>query len=221
MVAMSDEWPEQAEITDPTGIALLTDLRALRFLMPFLQEVHTLTSAARSLQRSTGAVAYWIPRLLAAGLIEHLGDEARAGRAMPRYRGVARQVVVPFEQVPFDRRVALLDGGRLRVLRRFLDGIDEVLTDSHGYGLGFSNSPDGGMAITMVEDPAASAARSYTDSWATLYLGPDDALALAQELEALVERYASRGGPRRHILHLGLAPDPRFRWRSAEDDLPS
>ncbi len=216
-----DPWAEVHEVTGAEGIELLTNLKALRYLMPFLRQAHTLTSASRELGRSTGAVAYWIPKLHDAGLIVHLGDERRGGRAMPRYRAAAKLLRIPFARVPFDRRVALLDGGRTRVLRRFLDGIDEALADDHGFALGFSSPPGAGVSITMLDDEDPTPVRGYTDGWSGIRLDEDDAKALAQEMEELIERYSNRTGARQYLAHVGLAPDPRFRWRSAVDELPS
>ena len=102
------------------AIDLLADMRGLRMLSPFLRQTHTLTSAARALGRPASSLAHWVPRFVEAGLLERRGEQQRAGVAMPRYRAPARKLVVPFELIPFDTRVRLLDGGRLMVLRRFM-----------------------------------------------------------------------------------------------------
>ncbi len=214
-------WPDRREVTAPEAIRLLTDLKALRYLLPFTAAPHTLTSAAAALGRPVTTVAYWLPRFVQAGLLEHLGDVARAGKPMPRYRAIARQLAVPFASIPFDRRVALLDGGRMRLLRRFLDGIDEAMAGSEAFALGFSGRTDGGMAITMIEEPELMD-RPYTDGWWSLQLDEASAVTLARELEALMEKYGNQTGPgtKRYVTHIGVAPDPRFRWRSADDDFP-
>jgi hypothetical protein len=211
------DWPERADITRPDAIALLTDLRGLRMLSPFLARTHTLTSAARALGRSPSTLAHWVPRFVEAGLLERHGEIQRAGAPMPRYRAPARLLVVPFGLIPFDARVSLLDEGRLAVLRSFFDGLDESLAESPDTGLSFAAFGDSGSVIDLVEPDADRGRRSYTDGWVTLDLDPDDALALAQELEALLRRYSTRNGRRRFVAHAGIAPEPRFRWRSAND----
>jgi len=216
-----DDWPARAEITDPAAVLLLTDLRALKYLTPFLNGAHTLSSAAAALDCSTSTVAYWIPRFVRVGLLVHLGDQARAGMAMPLYRAPAAQLAVPFRALPFDRRVSMIDSGRMRVLRRFLDGLDEAMERDDSLVLGFRSEAPHSFAIAMVEETDEhKLARLYTDGWQTLELTDDDAHQLAIEIEALVERYVGRNGPKRYITHYGVAADARHRWRSATDDIP-
>ena len=199
------------------AVRLLTNLKALRYVMPFTRSAHTLTSAAVEIGKPVTTVAYWLPQMVAAGLIVHLEDVPRAGKAMPRYRAIARELAVPFHAIPFDRRVALLDEGRTRLLRRFLDGVDEAMAASGTFSLGFSGRDGGGMAIGMIDGPD-DGDRAYTDGWTALRLDEAAANAFARELESLLERYGEMTGPKRYIAHVGLAPDPRFRWRSADDD---
>jgi hypothetical protein len=214
-------WPDRAEVTDPTAIAMLTDLRALKFLMPFMSSTHTLTSAAALLGKPPSTVAYWLPRLVACGLLIHRGDLARAGASMPTYRAPARMLTIPYPSIPFDRRVALLDQGRMRILRRFLDGIDEELEAAGRFSISVTADGLTGTIIDLVQTREEGAARRYTDGWRTLELDEPDAVALARELEALITRYQDRHGRHRHVVHVGLVRDPRVRWRSVNDELPS
>ena len=210
-------WPARAEVTDPAAIALLTDLRGLRMLSPFLARTHTLTSAARVLDRPASTLAHWVPRFVASGLLEARGAITRAGAPMPQYRAGARKLVVPYGLIPFDARVRMLDQGRMYLLRRFLDGLDESLAETGATGLSFAAHGETGTVIDLDEDEVDGQARRYTDGWRTISLDDDDALALPREIEAVIERYASRGGRREYVLHAGIAPEPRFRWRSAAD----
>ena len=131
-------WPKRCEITAPEAIALLTDLRGFTFLSPFLSSTHTLTTAARAAKRPVSSMAHWVPRFVETGLLERVGEVRRAGAPMPRYRTPARKLVVPFELIPFDTRVRMLDEGRMRLLRRFMDGMDEELAASKSFGLSFA-----------------------------------------------------------------------------------
>ena len=210
-------WPETRDVTAPDTIDLLTDLRALRYLRPFLRDEHTLTSAATSIGRAPSTLAYWIPRFLRADLLQRIGTTSRAGMAMPRYRATAKQFTVRLAAIPLDRRIALLDEGRLRVMRHFLDGMDEALQTVSDVSLGFSCADDGGTAIRMIE-PQPVRVHTFTDGWITLRLSDQEAVAFADELEALSTKYGGRTSGRAYIAHIGLAPEPRFRWRSADDD---
>lgn len=136
---------------------------------------------------------------------------------MHRYRAIARKLVIPFGLIPFDARVRMLDEGRMRILRRFLDGIDEAIAASNTVGLSFEAFGEQGAAIDLHENDAHRALRSSTDAWRVMELADDDAVAFSRELEALIERYATRGGPRTFVCHVGVAPEPAFAWRSAND----
>jgi hypothetical protein len=215
----NDDRPDRVEVTDPDAIRMLTDLRSLRYLMPFLAGRHTLTSAAAVLDKRPSTLAYWIPRMVACGLLVHVDDEARAGAAMPVYRAPAREFTVPYGSIPIERRVALLDEGRMQVLRRFLDGVDEALESAGGFALSFRGHGDSGTVVDLVEPAQHQRTRTCTDAWRMLTLDEDDAHELADEMEAMIARYAARGGRSRYVVHVGIARNPRFRWRSANDDL--
>jgi hypothetical protein len=166
-------------------------------------------------------MAYWIPRLLRHGLIVHLGDELRAGAPMPVYRAPGQRLTVPFAKLPFDRRVALLDEGRMRVLHRFLDGVDEQMARTDDFSIEFGPSGDRGTSIQMLERPDQRQARDFTDAWMMFSLAEDDARELSRELEELLVKYAAKSGPKTYIVHAGVAMAPRHPWRSAKDPIMS
>ena len=104
-------WPDHFEVTGPRAIELLASRRILRLLNPFMRGAHTLTTAAKAAGRSPSSLAYWVPTLLDAGWLVHLGNEARPGRAMPVYRTPGRRFTVPFALIPFDQRSLSWMGG--------------------------------------------------------------------------------------------------------------
>lgn len=220
-----DPWPQQHQVHDPRAIELLTDLRALRFLMPFSRRAHTLTSAAAELERPPSTLAYWIPRFRRAGLLVEIDRIRRTGASMPLLRTPARELTVAFGDIPIDRRIGLLDTGRIRILHRFLDGVDEALERERGVMLGFSGEEAQSTAIRLIEPggdttkwPWSTAGeRPYTDGWLTMRLDESAARELAGELESLFEKYSARGGRHRYIVHAGVAREPKVRWRSAAD----
>jgi hypothetical protein len=97
--------------------------------------------------------------------------------------------------------------------------LDEALEHDRSMALGFSSDSPNSFAVQMVEADAHRVQRGYTDGWFTLQLDDAGARQLAKEMDELFERYAGRNGPRRYIAHRGIAPDPRHRWRSADDDV--
>ena len=210
-------WTEQITITRPDAVALLADRRAVRFLVPFLRGPRTLTEAAAEVDRPVSTVAYWVPRLVRAGLVEEVDRRERAGRPMRVYRAVAQRLLVPVGSVPLDARVTFLDAGRHRLMRRFLDGVDEELSRWDDAGLRFEAAPGGGLAVNLQPPSSVPARAEWTEGWLVLDLDPDDAAELVAELDALVSRYVGRSGRRRYLVHAGVVREPRHRWRSAAD----
>jgi hypothetical protein len=211
------DWPERAVIKDPAAVDLLTNLNAITVLAPFLREPHTLTSAATVLEKPTSTVAYWIPKLLRSGLLEELPAHARAGMAMRRYRTVGRELLVPLSAMPLDRRVALLDEGRFKLLRRFLDGLDEVLEKNEVNGMLYrAHGEDSPTGLSITAEEGDTAGRRWHDGWLWMRLSDDDAEAFSRDLDELVKRYDGRRRGRKYLVHVGLAPEARHPWRSAE-----
>lgn len=214
--AVDELWADELTITDADAIAMLTDRRALRFLVPFMSAEHTLSSVAAQLEKSPSTVAYWIPRLVRAGLLQQRDTVQRAGRAMPRYRAAALNFVIPYRLVPFDRRVALLDGGRYSVMHKLLDGVDEELARVKDFSLKISATGNGGFAVQTTESALERNRLALTDSWFKIRLTEDDARNFARELDAVYEKYMHRTGSKVYYGHVGLAREPRHNWRSVE-----
>jgi len=139
---------------------------------------------------------------------------------MPVYRTPATELTVPFGAIPFDLRVTLLDQGRMLILNRFLDGLDEAIAESAAFSVGFSARGETGMAMEMIESEQPSLPH-VTDAWMAIELDEPDAEQLALEMDALLVKYARRNGRNRYLVHGGVAPNPRHRWRSAGDPAPN
>ncbi|HRE00487.1 MAG TPA: hypothetical protein PLV68_04255, partial [Ilumatobacteraceae bacterium] len=154
-----------------------------------MRDTHTLTSAATQLKTRASTVAYWLPRLLAAGVIEERGEIKRAGKAMPRYRSVARSFVMSYKQVPIEARIRLFDGGRVDMMNRMLDGLDEELARRPEMRFSVFAPDTATMAITSIDDESTSP-KPFTDSWMSLRLDEADAVEFASRLDALCEEFA-------------------------------
>jgi hypothetical protein len=200
-------------MTAAAAVDLLTRAKALRYLHPFLMAEHTLTTAARAAQLKPTSMAYWLPKFERAGLVGELRRERRAGAAMPVYRAVARRLVVPYAAMPVDRRIALLDSGRERILRRFLDGLDEVMERRREVGFAYS-AAGSGVAIQV---DGIDSGGPYTDAWGPLRLTAGQAASLAAEMEALVAKYQGGTSGSYYVIHAGVVAEPRRRYRSATD----
>ncbi len=197
----------------PDALALLSNLKAVRALFPFLVGEQTLTSAALLAKRRPSSLAYWVPKFVGAGLIEELRRERRAGAPMPVYRAVAKSLVARYHLMPIDERMKLFDDARDHSLRRYFDGLDEAMAREKASSLVFAATDDGVQISSIGEAPR----RTYNEIWRDLRLLEADAVALAEEIEALLAKYAERESRRgkTYLMHAGLAPGAKLRNRSA------
>lgn len=210
------EWPAEYVVRGLRAVDTLLDLKSIRCLGPFLRGPRTLSQAAGELDMSTSTLAYWIKKLEGAGLISRMAPRERAGMPMPRYRAAGQLLFLPFSEVPAGMTSELLDGGRKRLLDRFLDGLDEVLHEAGHSGLQFSASGDSGVEINLREPSDVRTLPPWTDFWGSMHMTREQAYAFADELKQLVERYRSLPPTRsEYIVHIGLAPMPKRRFRSA------
>jgi hypothetical protein len=212
----SETWKSIAVITSPKSVDLLTNRSALPVLEVFLQSEHTLSSAAKQLNRTPSSVAYWIPKLLKAGLIQQIDAIERAGMAMPVYRAIAKEFRVRYALLPVDRRIALFDGARMELLRLYLDGIDEAMQRHSACSVAFSAPKERRLTIQAVFDDAREP-RPFAEQWFVLKLSPEDAVEFKERLHALTAEFDSRGGKKTFVGHIGFVAKPKVRWRSAND----
>ena len=97
----------ERRVTDPAAVQLLWQPRRRLHLRPFLGRSASLAEAARLLGLKKPAMAYWIRRLLALGLIEPAPPGRERGRDVPRYRCVADRLRVSLAQAPLDSQEAV------------------------------------------------------------------------------------------------------------------
>jgi hypothetical protein len=200
-------------VSKPAAVEILTNTKGLRHLRPFMRGEHTLTSAASELEVAASSLAYWVPKFHRAGLVKRVSTRHRAGAPMPVHRAVAQTFILPYAALPVEQRIALLDQGRARILRQFLDGLDEQLERAGETRLVISALPDA-MSIVMDGDERLPSA---VDTWQTLKLSAQDAVTLGAELEALIAKYEGGTGGATYLVHAGITRQPRRRMRSAPD----
>jgi len=209
-------WAHEITITERTTIETLLDLKAMRFCGPFLRGARTLSDAAGELGRPTSTTAYWIGKLERAGVIERLDPVRRNGMAMPRYRARARQLFVPFASIPPGLTTDVMEGGRRRILDQFLDGLDDVFTADRYSGIEFRASGARGVQIEVREPEPDREGMPWVDFWGELHLTREQARELSTDLRTVLGKYRTDGnGPHGYVVHVGVAPAPKRRRRSA------
>jgi hypothetical protein len=198
-------------VRDHLGVDLLLKLASTRCLGPFMRTEHTLGSAAAELEMPASTLAYYVTRFRRAGLVEVLRLEPRAGKPIPVYRATADEFHVPFDAMPPGRRDEFLNGSRARVLDAFTTAITREITRRTDSGLRVQPSPVRGVAIDLIDSDALGDAR-ITEWWGKIRLTDDEALAMRDELQAVVEKYGrdvAGPGRRTFVSMVGLVPEGR------------
>ncbi len=173
----------------------------------------TVAKAAKELGLATNSLLYRVKRFQAAGLLEVVREEKRAGRAVKVYRSAADAFYVPFALTRAETLEALLlelDSSLHALLYR---NIARVMTQAETeLGSWIWRAEEGDVRTRFAAgpnrlfDPLEPNAPSTLLFWSPeVWLGPDDAKALLREMTELIGRYHGRGGRERYLLHLGLS----------------
>ncbi len=88
-------------IDDPVAARLVMDAATREVFGCFLDRDRSVREAADLLERDLDAVLYRVKRLQAAGLLEVVAVQRRAGRPVRRYRAPHPLWFVPFEALPY------------------------------------------------------------------------------------------------------------------------
>ncbi|HEY7628489.1 MAG TPA: hypothetical protein VH761_15560, partial [Ilumatobacteraceae bacterium] len=113
------------------------------------------------------------------------------------------ELFVPMAHVPEHTRLGFIEAGRQRVLDRFAAGMDEELRKDPARGISFKSSGPRSVDVNF-EPPSSERREPWTAFYGTINLTRDEAHALAEDLDELVERYrALDGGPLEVVVHAG------------------
>jgi hypothetical protein len=112
--------PDFHRVETPEQARLLSDPATTRYLEPFLGRERSASEAAAELGVRIDTLLYRIGKFLAAGLLEIVREEPRAGRAIKVYRTVADAFYVPFGLTDFVEHEEQLR-------EQLRDGEDEIL----------------------------------------------------------------------------------------------
>lgn len=206
--------PRPLAVTTAAAAQTLADPARQRLLTPFLGRDCTVAQAAAELGVAPNSLLYRVKRAEAAGLLRVVRETPRAGRTVKVYRSVADAFYAPFALTRAATLEALLAAMEAPCKAAFYRGVAQAMTQAEtevGFIVWrsaenevrtrFAAGPD------RLFDPLAAAAPSALPFWSPeVWLEPDDAKALLGEMVSLIERYHHRGGRRRYLLQLGLAP---------------
>ena len=210
----------------PQGVHILTHLKQRRLLEPFIGEERTLRSVAEQTGTKLNLVHYYAKRFEAARLLRVTREQARRGRAIKFYRGVAEKFFVPYDALAQDtmedQSVAYENPLRELMKKSITQSFGE-LQHAHGgpdiWGRFYERTPTGEFIVNSKPDPDIVAEFdlehallhatpfAFGESWGFTHLGPEEARAFMKELIELRQRFLkSETGQQRYLFHLALAP---------------
>lgn len=198
-------------VRDHLAVDLLLKLSSTRCLGPFMRTEHTLGTAAAELEMPASTLAYYVKRFVRAGLLEVVRLEPRAGKPIPVYRATADEFHIPFDAMPPGRRDEFLNGSRAKVLDAFITAMTREITRRGDSGLRVLPHPVRGVAIDFIEREGLGDA-GITEWWGKVGLTDDEARAMRDELQAVIEKYShdeDAPGRRMYISMVGLVPERR------------
>jgi hypothetical protein len=187
-------------IDHPATAAVFAKPLPRRVLMAFA-EARSMTEAAALVGLPLARIHYHARRLTELGLLRVVRSHKRGGRPIRIYRASARTYFVPLALLP-----ALPQPELARALRAAL----EAQRIAGSAGMLVAAGPEGRITVRHV-----GGAGEGLDAWLSLPLAASQARALADDLRALLARYASaasRGRSRRpYIVRAALAKVREFR----------
>ena len=152
------------------------------------------------------------------GLIAVNSVSQRSGRPVKHYRAISDRFFVPFGIVPEATLEAFLESSGAYFRQEMLKAQSKA---SHEYlslrplghwGLHIGLDPSGHIDVNLSDangngpDLHNPNLPVIADGSPTLHLESDEARALQRELFELIQKYGHRGGSRKYLLHVALAP---------------
>jgi len=190
------EWTPAAdlEITDPAAVEILWHVEKRLNLKPFFGRSADLASAAEQLGVSKTAMSYWIGRLLGVGLIRLVRVEKRGRHRIRHYRCVADRLRVNLNEAPLASYEGVLDDFTQRWHMQARAAMARSLAkQAPDLELCIANTgAAAGLSTTVLPRPGRpTPPDDFIQYWARLWLTEDETKQLANELNALYDRYAA------------------------------
>jgi hypothetical protein len=205
---------EYLRIEEPKIAAALVDPNKQKFFAPFFARETTIAEAARVARVSTLLMYRHVKRFEALGLLKVTRSEARRGRAVQYYQTVAKEFFIPAQVLPLETTLEVVERNAQKL---FLHNLGKTLMNQEeAADLGTRILPsetNPGMAATYIAlkpgenwNPSVVKDVALVETWVNLRVSREEAKALQQELEQIVERFQERSGDGKYLLRLGLTP---------------
>lgn len=182
-------------IANSQAAAIFSSARQRLIVQSLISSELSLGSLARIAKMPMSLLQYHVLKCIAAGLVEVVREQRRAGRAIKYYRATAQSFFVPITYI------TTLPGTSLaRTLRELLDqNLANTLS-----GVEFSHDGQN-PHIVLKKDMARRAAA--IEFWLDLSLGKDDAEEVFASLKAVADRFRDRACDKgaRFLVHLAAA----------------
>jgi DNA-binding transcriptional ArsR family regulator len=166
-------------VESPRAIAMFSRARSRRILLELVARDHSLAELASATGLSLSLLHYHVNRMRALGLVEVTAVGERSGRAVKRYRAVARAFLVPSHLAA--------NSGETALAHELRAGLERDRALQAEAGVTYFVDPDGKHRMTR--SSGAPNPRSF-EVWAALSLSRSQAEALARDVRSLFATYA-------------------------------
>ena len=205
-------------VTDPVQAKALTDVNLIGFVQTFIGQSHSVSEAAQIWKLRVDAAYYRVQQLERLGLIAVTSVSQRSGRPVKHYRAISDRFFVPFGIVPEATLEAILESSGAYFRQEMLKAQSKATHEFFSFhpaghwGLHIGLDPEGHIDVNLsdangnspdLHDPDLPL---IADGSPTLHLEPIEARALRRELFELIQRFSHKGGSRKYLLHVALAP---------------
>jgi len=188
-------WAPAADllVTDPAAVEVLWQADKRRHLKPFLGRAADLATAAAELGIAKPAMSYWIGRLLDVGLIRLVGTHKQGRHVRRSYRCVADRLRVALVEAPLSSYEGVFADFSTRWMGQAHDAMSRSLArQASQLELSIADTGAAGLSTTILPRQGCTAPPDdFLYYWARLWLAPEQAQALAREMDALYERYGA------------------------------
>lgn len=184
----------ELEITDQAAVEILWHIEKRVNLQPFLGRSADLATAAHELNISKTAMSYWIGRLTDVGLIRLVQVEKRGRHRVRHFRCVADRLRVRLHEAPLSSYEGVLDDFTQRwQIQARAEMARSLAKQAPDLELSISNrGATAGLFTTILPRPGCKPPPDdFIQYWGRLWLTDEEATRLADELNALYDRYAA------------------------------